>query len=117
MKCKFCDNDHYPQNLDEATDSNEYRKIILCFSSGRSYIVPDNLPHLIISHEFQPMTCFIGDVMNSRFVPRHLSSNQGEPIPIIVGQDYPMGAVPATVPYRLKDFIHNAYIKVKENQQ
>ncbi len=104
--CSFCDG---------STDSQaDGIRVVLSFSSGRAYLVSENLPHMILDHAYQPIAALVGDVMNSRFIPYDLSPNPGEPIPIMVEEYYSRGAVPLSVPYRLMEFIKIAKERTPE---
>jgi hypothetical protein len=101
--CVFCGDDHYPQgdNTDGSTNGN----IKLCFDSGRSYEVPDNICHLILAHDYQPPTSLIGDVMNSRHTFVEPANVCKTTIVVEVDENYPLGAVPIAFPYRLQEIV------------
>lgn len=103
MKCVFCGDERYPQG--DPTGKDIGGVVSLTFDSGRRYVVPSNLDHLILAHGFQPPASLVGDLMNSRQVSDEYIQAQGRPIEVKVGRDYPMGGVPSAAPYRLREYI------------
>jgi hypothetical protein len=108
-QCAFCGKAHYPQG--PAVGNGPKYKVQLSFDSGRVYIIPDNLDHMVLAHEFQPSHAFVGDVMNARLVPEGLAQAHGKPVVIEADENYPIGTVPPAFPYRLQDIIQKALNK------
>lgn len=104
MRCPFCGNDHYPQG--DKTGKDLEGVVTISFDSGRKYCVPINLDHFIIAHDYKPLNSLVGDLMNSRHImDGAIHAEGGDLVNVVVGEDYPMGGVPVTAPYRLREYI------------
>lgn len=115
MNCEFCGNDQYPQPGQSDRDiwdlvgtGESTGNVTLTFDSGRSYVVPDNICHHVIAHEYQPSTSLIGDVMNARYVFGGVANTYGSTDIVVIDENYPQGAVPPAFPWRLKEIVVEA---------
>ncbi len=93
--------------------------VILSFSSGRSWMMPDMVLHYVADHQWRPPEEFITDVLtgslvegSDRMQTRRLQTKSlGENAPTMIGYlrgDYEKGPVPKGFIEKLKDFMAEA---------
>jgi hypothetical protein len=82
--CEYCRADGVPP----ATSSGE---TTITFMNGRSYNVPDMLPHYVLEHNYRPPEQFIEDVMGQTLAlgNRLQSKSPATPVGWLSGDDYP----------------------------